>query len=338
MTQTNPHHNCLPDLSQPAFLADLPHAWRAGSLGRQALECQARQMMLGASFDDQRLHFATHMLQTYRQQPALDRLMRDQGRASFLAFSLYLHHNAHDTGGINYTRLLALFEQGRHTEAGIQASPTRIKALLMLWRMSGHLRQVPKSPASDNRSKTLEPTDKLLQAAQHWLRGSLISLDSILPLAAPVEMLMATPGLLAEMLSYSVLAYLHDRFTLHESFQCVQRLMQRDCGHWVLLTLIKTMQRDPKTGRWHADAQPHGLSKNFRISRGTVRNALADCAAKGWIVQQTRGGHDWLLSDTFAQQCRRWAAYEMVWTAAMANAAFMRLASHSEALLERKVG
>jgi DNA-binding GntR family transcriptional regulator len=114
--------------------------------------------------------------------------------------------------------------------------------------------------------------------------------------------------------------------------------MQRDGGYLVLLTLIQSMQRDPDTNRWHANAQPHRLSKQFRVSRGTVRNALADCADQGWIVKLARGGHDWLLTDAFVQQCRRWAAYEMVWTAQMANAAYMRLASHSEALLERKVG
>jgi Bacterial regulatory proteins, gntR family len=313
--------------TKPAYLSDAPHKWRAGLLDRDALEMQAQQMMNGTDFEKQRQHFAQYMLQTYTSNWALDRVMRNHARFALLSFLMYLHHQKEQTGGITYSGLLDLFQAGQHTSAGVLASPSRIKAMLMLSRMAGHLRLSAQSLGADRRTKTLEPTDKLLIPAQQWLAGFLQSMQSSLPMAASAEKLNATPGLLGEVLSYNVQAYVHDHFTLHESFQGVQRFMQRDGGYLLLMALMQTMERDPASGQWHASAQPHALSQEFRISRGTVRNALADCVAEGWIVSQARGGRDWLLSDTFAYQCRRWAAYEMVWMAGNVNAAYVRLTS-----------
>ncbi len=307
-----------------------PHAWHPGLLDREALEFQAQQMMNGADFELQRQRFAHYMLQTYTSNWALDRVMRNHARFAFLLFVMYLHHHAPQTGGITYSQLLNLFEQGRFTQAGVLASPSRIKAMLALSRMTGHLQHMPLGPGSDRRVRALQPTDKLLVPAQQWLAGFLRSMQGSLPMAASAQALIDTPDLLAEVLSYNVLAYVHDHFTLHESFQSVQRFMQRDGGYLVLMALMYSMQRDADSGLWHANAEPHALAKQFRISRGTVRNALADCVAQGWIIMHARGGRDWLLSAPLIEQIRRWAAYEMIWMAGNVNAAFVRLTQRAE--------
>lgn len=319
----------LAAFSKPVYLRDAPYAWREGVLDRLGLEQQAQQMMEGADFDIQRQRFAHYMLQTYTSNWALDRVMRDHARFAFLSFAMYLHHHAPQTGGITYTGLRDLFECGRLTQAGVLASPSRIKAMLMLSRVAGHLKHAPQGMGADRRVKALQPTDKLLVPANQWLAGFLLSMQGSLPMAASAQELIDTPGLMVEVLSYNVLAYMHDHFTLHESFQSVQRFMQRDSGYLVLMALMQSMTRDAQSGLWHANAEPHALAKQFRASRGAVRNALGDCVAQGWITLRERGGRDWMLSDAFVQQSKRWAAYEMIWMAGNVNAAFVRLNQQS---------
>ena len=315
----------------PTYLRGLPHDWRSGHLDRSALEAQAQQLVASTQFDAQRCHFAQAKLGAFSRNWVLDRVMRDDGRFAMLAFLLYLHHHAPHTGGITYSGLLALFAHGSKLPGGALASPTRIKALLGIARMMGHLVQGP-SPrnskgGADQRTRIWLPTQKLLEPGEAWLRDCIVGLGHALPLAASSEHLMRMPGMLPEVLSYNVLAYLHDGFILHESFEAVRRFMQRDGGYLVLMQLLHTMQRSPESGSWHANAQPHQLSQRFRVASGTVRNALRDAAAQGWLVQLNRGGHDWQLSDDFAAHGQRWAAYEMLWMAGHVNAAYSRLAA-----------
>jgi hypothetical protein len=317
----------------PTYLRGSAHTWRSGHLDRAALEAQAQQLMASPHFDAQRRHFAQAKLGTFSRNWVLDRVMRDDGRFAMLAFLLYLHHHAQHTGGITYSGLLALFAHGSSLPGGALASPTRIKALLGIARMMGHLVQGP-SPrnskgSEDQRLRVWLPTQKLLEPGEVWLRDCILGLGNTLPLAASGENLMRMPGMLPEVLSYNVLAYLHDGFILHESFSGVRRFMQRDGGYLVLMQLLHTMQRSPENGPWRANAQPHQLSQRFRVASGTVRNALRDAAAHGWLVQLNRGGHDWQLCDDFAAQGQRWAAYEMLWMAGNVNAAYLRLTAAS---------
>jgi hypothetical protein len=320
---------------KPSYLLDAPHAWYKGFLDRQALQDQALRLIQTDNFQSKCRYFAQAKLDVFTSHWALDRVMRDDSRFAMLSFMLYLHHHAAQTGGITYTGLKNLFEHGEHLPTGILASSTRIKALLNIARITGHL--VPGSSREtmrgtmDRRTKTWAPTQKLIEPSTAWLQACIGGLQGALPLAATAEELMATPGLLAEVLSYNVKAYLHDDFLLYESFDSVRRLMQRDGGYLVLMQLLLTTRQDSATGRWHADAQPHALSKRFRVSSGTLRNALKDCVDSGWLVQAAPGGSDWLVKDDFVQQCQRWAAYEMLWMAGNVNAAFTRLRSNRDA-------
>jgi hypothetical protein len=320
--------------AQPSYLLDTPHAWRKGSLSRQALNDQALRLMQTENFQDKCRLFAQTKLDVFTSHWALDRVMRDDSRFAMLSFMLYLHHHAEQTGGITYTNLKALFEHGANLPGGTLASSTRIKALLSIARITGHLAPGParetRRGTADRRTKTLIPMPKLTEPSVAWLQACISGLQGTLPLAASPEELVATPLLLAEVLSYNVKAYLHDDFLLYESFDDVRRLMQRDGGYVILMQLLLTTRQDAASGLWHADAQPHQLSKRYRLSSGTLRNALMDGVKSAILSQAAPGGSDWLLRDDFVQQTQRWAAYEMLWMAGNLNAAYTHLSNQQK--------
>ncbi len=309
---------------QAAWIKHPPHLWQPGTLDRQALALQAAQLQAQPDFTGVCHQFATQLQAAYQNSWALNRVMREHARFALVAFVMYLHHQAgRSEPGVTYSRVVQLFAAGQQAQVGALATPTRIKAMLSLAVLTGQLQRVPAS--GDRRVKLLVPTDKMIAPSLQWLRGVLQAIAPVLPLADTPQRLAALPGFLGEVLSYQVLAYLHDQFTLHESFAGIQRIMRRENGYVTLMEIVRTMH--PSGDQWLAAAPSVSLAERFQSSRGTVRNIVQEAMQEGWLHTSDRGGHTLALSPAFASDCQRWVAYEMVWMAGLANAAAQRLSA-----------
>jgi hypothetical protein len=329
VTATEPNRQAASPQEQggmrPDWLAHMPHHWQRGTLNRQALIHAAVNLQNSSSFDALMRSFATDVQAAYQSSWAINRVMREHARFAMMCMVMHLHHNAGKEGlphvkGVTYSGISELFATGVHTQAGVLASPTRIKAMLGIARLSGLL--VPSHHVADKRMKVLMPTPKMLEPGLAWMHGALRALESAGLLHASAQDMVSQPGMLGEVLSYNVLAYVHDHFTLHEIFSPMRRFMARDNGYVTLLQIIRTLQL--QDGRWLASAAPQELSERFQASRSTVRNVLAMAQREGWIAQMERGGHALQLSESFALQCRAWVAHEVVWMAGLSNAAWQR--------------
>jgi hypothetical protein len=320
--------------SRAIWLQSAPDCWRPGTLDRAAFTQQATALSQQANFMQAAKRFAEQLLGSYGGDAELNRVMREHSRFAFVAFVFFLHHQrnaphkrVNATGaettakGLTYGGLVELFALGAHTKAGQLATQTRIKAMIGLALVSGQLERM--QVAGDRRQRHLAPTEKLIVATKVWLGGTLDAVHGVIELAAaPAEML-AQPLFLGEVLSYQVLAYCHDGFTLHEEFPAVRYFMGRESGYMTLMKILQTLRFE--ADQWVCSAPSQQLSEDFESARGTIRNVLSEAERQSWIVSSSRGGHRLVLSQRFARECLQWAAAELVWIAGLSNAAWRQI-------------
>ncbi len=312
----------LQHFAHPQWLHHHPHQWTAGTLNRQALYDCADQLVLTADFHNACRGFAENMLATYESNWLLNKITREIPRFALMGFVMYLHHRRKlDEPGVTYTRIQELYARG--SNAGILASPTRVKAMLGLAVVAGQLRRVE---SSDRRVKLLEPTEKLIAPALLWLESYLDAVGRAVPLVKSPQELVAIPEILGELMTYAIQAYIHDRFGLSEEFPAVDYFLLRENGYMTLMEIIRTLRFEE--GEWRAQAPSVVLSKKFSMARGTVRNLLANSEKQGWLTIGARGGHKLILSADFATLCHRWVSLEMVWMGGLVNAAAVNLSNN----------
>lgn len=310
------HASC----SIPSWIKPLVMGWQPGTLNRDGLYLSAKTLHQHPSFLDASKKFASNMLEAFEKHPPLNRLLRNEGQLAFAAFILMLHHSRDPedpSSGATYSRMVEMFGL-----LGI-GSPTLIKAIIALARLRGHVHYVA---TADRRLKVLEPTDRLIHVLRVWFCANLNAIESIEPLPMPSEEIALIPGLMEQTFTYSVQAYIHDRFILSENFPPVRAFMQRTHGYLVLMALIhsKYLGRD---GQWYASVPVGDLANRLMLSRGSVRNFLNMAKSEGWLSQVGKGGHDVLLSNDFATMCDDWMSLEFAWMAGLAPMAFSRLRS-----------
>ncbi|MFZ2450025.1 MAG: hypothetical protein WAW36_05855 [Methylovulum miyakonense] len=305
--------------SQPKWLNSPAHEWKTGTLDRQVLYECADLLQLTPNFHDACRGFAENMLDAYASNWLLNKIAREIPRFALMGFVMYLHHRRGlDGPGVTYTRIQELYALG--SNQGILASPTRVKAMLGLAVVAGQLRRVE---SSDRRVKLLEPTEKMIGPALHWLESYLDAVGRAVPLIKSPQELAATPEILGELMTYIVYAYRHDRFGLSEAFPAIDYFLLRENGYVTLMEITRSMRFEQ--GEWYAQAPSVILSKNFSMARGTVRNLLAYSEKQGWLTNCARGGHKITLSSDFATSCQRWVSLEMVWMGGLINAAAVNL-------------
>jgi hypothetical protein len=328
-----------------AWLTREPHLWQPGTVDRAALLLAADLLRAHADFVKAYGQYTEQIQKVIVTNWALSRVMHEMGRCGITAFTLYLHHSR-ETGmwgevGVTYARVIELFAAGALTKEGALASPSRIKAMLGIAEIAGHLErytpallaksqdaiaeQNDRQDRFDRRLRLLRPTAELTEPSLLWLHSFLQCIEPMTPLVMSPKIMVKLPGFLGEVMSYHVLAYVHDQCTPREDFECVHQFIQRNGSFLTLLEIMRNLRRE--NGIWISSAHPYALAKRLGISRNTIRNLLVESEQKGWLRIIDRGAHHIELSDSFANECERWLACEMVWMAGLANAAALRLQS-----------
>lgn len=321
------------------WLVRAPHLWQKGTVNRAALHLAVNQLLARPDFAQTYQHYAAHTQKTIVTNWALNRVMHELGRCAVTAFTLYLDHSR-QTGmwgevGATYARVTELFAAGALTKEGALASPTRIKALLGMAEAAGHLERYLPIEQVDRRMKLLRPTASLTQPSLLWLRSVLQCIEPVMPLVMSPQAMVNLPGFLGEVMSYHVLAYVHDQYTPREDFDWVQQFIHRNGSYLTLLEIMANLRC--QNGVWLSSAAPTALVKRLSTSRSTIRNLLVESEQNGWLRIVDRGAHNIELSAAFAAHCERWLACEMVWMAGVANAAALRLTSPAPAPLPQAV-
>lgn len=308
--------------SRPIWLRDEVEQWNADTLDRLELRKATSELRQRPGFDRACVGFANNMLSAFASNKPLNKLMKGDGQLAFFGFVLMLHHTrnpADPTTGVTYSRISELF---LHLKI---ASPTMVKGILALAKMRGQLRYV----ASPNkRLRVLEPTEKLRGPMNDWFKANLTGVAYIEPLPAPAADLAAMPGLLEEVMTYCVYAYVHNGFILPEQFPSVRTFLSHDHGYVILMEIIRSLRHEPD-GHILANASTGDLAQHLSISRGTVRNMLNKAYKEGWITHLGRGTHEIELSHDFAELCADYMAWEFTWMAGLVKVAVAALLAKS---------
>lgn len=307
---------------KPDWLRDPPREWRPGTLDRARLHDAGARLAARPGFSERARTFAGFWLQTQATYPALRAVFRNSLRYLLLVNGLVLHHRrdpADPLSGITPGRILAFFQQ--HGRGPLEGGASQVKAMLAHARLNGLLR--PLAGAGDARYRPLEPTPLLQEIMQQWLAGFLLACegDPDLLLPAPVECIVGEPGLVGEVFSHRLAAVSEDRYTLLESFgHALDWVLRHDHGYRVFLTMTAGMRWLPDT-TVQVPFSTSELATRAGVSRGTVRNLLADAAAQGWFAASAPA-RGWQLSADAAHATLRWIAMELVWMHGLACAAF----------------
>ncbi len=317
---------------RPAWLRTSPRGWRPGTLDRDALHEAGLRLARRPDFPERARTFARCWLQTQAAHPALRAVFRNSQRYLLLVNSLVLHHRrdpADPLSGITPGRMQAFFQQ--HGRGPLEGGASQVKAMLTHARLNGLLRPAP--GAGDARYRPLEPTPLLQQIMQHWLAGFLHACegDADLPLPAPVARIVGLPGLVGEVFSHRLSAVGVDRFTLLESFgHALDWVLRHDHGYRVFLQMTADLQLQPD-GTAQVALSTSGLAARAGVSRGTVRNLMADAQAQGWFAAQ-KPARGWQLAPDAVHTTLRWIALELLWMHGLACAAYAeRLAGATDA-------
>lgn len=297
------------------WLRSHPKDWGKDTLDRVTLHAEARALVQHPKFIVARQSFAQTMGVALAGQWVLHKVLRGDAQFALLACILHLHHRRNPAvpeSGVTAQRILELFASGAsHGSESVLASPTRIKSMLALTRFTKGLQLVPVSQDGrvDGRYRPLAPTARLIEPGCCWLRNYLQAVNLVLPL--PEAVLEVPQPLLAEIMSYNVLAYTRAGFTLHQGYTEIQTCMSREAGHQILMRMVASIQT-------HADGRVFGkmpfqeVSDLMKVSRASVRNVIGDLVNAD-LIETTRGGHCIAMSPRFIDLCNEWIALELTW-------------------------
>lgn len=307
---------------RPVWLNDDPRHWRPGTLDRAGLNAEAAALARRADFHFLMQRFAACWLQTQADHPELRAVFRNTQRYLLLIASLVLDHRrnpADPASALTARRLLQFFEEVAGPFA--PASAGQVKAMLAHARL--HELVCPAPMGGDRRQHPLQPTERLHRTMRQWVGGFLRAMTGIDELRLPdhADALLDRPGLVPEMFAYRLAAMQHDRFVLFECQPMLRWVLAHDGGYRVFLNLVRVAEPMPGGGaivRLSAGELAHRGS----VSRGTVRNLMADAAAQDWLETPAPAPVGWRLSARGMAVARHWVALELVWMHGLVCAAW----------------
>lgn len=299
---------------RPRWLRHDPRPWPTGTLDRAMLWADVQTLAARPGFAAQAQRFAHCWLQTQADHPELRAVFRNTQRYLLLVASLVLHHRrdaAVPGSGITPGRLLGFFEQAANPV--LRTSAGQVKAMVAHARLQGLLQDDPATPA-DARQRPLVPTPLLQRTMGSWVRGFVQAMDGVLPLTPDALTALTTPAVVAEMFSYRLAALTEDRFVLLEGLEGLRWVLAHDHGYRVMLHLVRAARPGQPGEPVLVPVTVSALAQAAGVSRGHVRNLLADAGAEGWWVADEQGARGRLLIT--AQRwatALEWIARELVW-------------------------
>lgn len=313
-------------LESPApWLRHHPSAWRAGTLDLAGLRQAADALRRRPGFIEDVRHFAACWQAAYDSNPVLVSVMRNNARYVLLVACLWLDHvrdPRQPAESITRTRLIAFYERlGRGL---VTASPWRVKAMLAHARARGLLQ--PVAHVGDARWHPLEPTPALQEAMACWVTGFLRGVAPVLPLPEPPEHMVQRPGLVSEIFTYRLNAFLEDRYAINQGLPAIRWFTDREKGYYMLLSVMRGLE-EQADGSGVARVVPQHLADCAGVARTTVRNMIGACSEQGWFSLEP--GHRLRLSPAFFDEVMHWFGLEFVWMHTLATAAWHRLRQSS---------
>ncbi len=315
-----------------AWLRQHPAQWAAGTLDRDGLHAAAAALCQRDDFEAAVQHFANEWLDAFAANLPLRQVMRNSPSYVLLVACLRMHHlrnPADPASGITPSRVLAFY--GLSGRDMVSAGASRVKAMLGHARCAGLLRARP--VPHDARLLVLEPTPRLLEAMTLWVTAFLRAVQVLLPLPMPAQAMTAEPGMVGELFTYRLSAFIEDRFGLPERIPALRYLMDRVGGYLIFLEMMRGVRLHPEDstdGTATTTLHTHRVARCSGLSRGTVRNVLTEGIERGWWLKDD-AGPGLRLQAPFVQQASLWMGLEFVWMHTLAVAAWQRRCALREA-------
>ncbi|KQW22436.1 hypothetical protein ASC80_03340 [Afipia sp. Root123D2] len=144
--------------------------------GEDTLLAEAAHLRASPAFADAVREY-TVAIARFREAPRLiNKLMASETRFRLTAYVFYLaadHENYGPLGGATYTRLLELCTQRE------ELSPRVLKTTLTLLKLAGFVKTSRNT--SDRRSKSYQPTARMMDFVRNWMPHAVNALDALQP-------------------------------------------------------------------------------------------------------------------------------------------------------------
>ncbi len=222
---------------------------------------------------------ARGLVQIYRGNRILNRILNDRGRVIFGLFVLYLDAIPDERGvGLTVTRIATLCQ-----ETGV-CSRGRAKAMVMLMRWAGYLDMGPETGAN-RRQRPLAPTQRLLSEQITRWRKLLSALAVIYPPAEEVLARIDDPEF-ARILIREIGSRFHAGLRLLHFAPEVSVFAERDAGILIVMSLlISGTDGDVFPPEQPVPVPVAALARQFFVSRAHVLKLLREAETEGLIAR-----------------------------------------------------
>ncbi|WP_132035106.1 hypothetical protein [Aquabacter spiritensis] len=222
---------------------------------------------------------ARGLVQMYRGNRILNRILNDRGRVAFGVFALYLDAMPDENGvGLTVTRIANLCQ-----EQGV-CSRGRAKAMVLLMRWAGYLETGPES-GPNRRQRPLLPTPRLMaEHIKRWqhMYGALSLID---PVGEQVLLHIEERAFARALLRQVGHRFQAGMRILHHAPEA-SLFAERDAGLLIAMSLlISRTEDDVFPPRNPVPVPVAALARQFFVSRAHVLKLLREAESEGLIVR-----------------------------------------------------
>lgn len=231
-------------------------------------------------FGEASLHAAVGVVEQYKGNWVLNRLLGDRGRTVLGLAILDLHYNRADEGGLTATNL-----KQHCTELGI-CSPGRVTAMLGALKMLGLLEEVR---GADRRVRRLRPTDRFLALHRDRRRSFFEALAMLMPEGEQALEREGDPDFVAAHMAAFARMFVSG-MRLVDYVPELEAVFRRDAGMLILMTLAVEARRDGRDPLAPLAVTITDLAKRASASRGHVLSVLRDAEGQAMVVRSGERG------------------------------------------------
>ena len=232
--------------------------------------------------------FAASMIENYKGDTLLAKLMCDRGRrlvALFVAYLEVLPPPGTNTTGATLSTVQALCRL-----TGI-CSPGRAAALLAAMRFGGYI--TPRIDVADHRRRLLVPTQKLRAMHQHHWAMQFEAMARVFPEAASVPDQLQKPAYRTAFL-HELGSYFLAGFRVLDHAPVLIELAESNAGLLLMSSLaLRQLNGEGRPGET-LPISISALARRFHVSRAHVRNMLLVSERAG-LLARARGSEDVII-------------------------------------------